>query len=97
MIGHKGSDGSWPWGRVKRDTELSDGNENLVAGGTTVKESLMILLVDSGIAGRGHRKTLLEPKWTQCGIYMIGDVGGIPNAWIPVSYTHLTLPTKRIV
>ena len=84
MIGHKGSDGSWPWDRVKRDTELSDGNENLVAGGTTVKESLMILLVDSGIPGRGHRKTLLEPKWTQCGIYMIGDVGGIPNAWIQV-------------
>ncbi|MFK8006693.1 MAG: peptidoglycan-binding protein [Saprospiraceae bacterium] len=84
MIGHKGSDGSWPWDRVRRDTELSDGNENLVAGGNTVKESLMILLVDSGIPGRGHRKTLLEPKWTQCGVYMIGDVGGIPNAWIQV-------------
>lgn len=84
MIGHKGSDGSWPWDRVKRDTELSDGNENLVAGGNTVKESLMILLVDSGIPGRGHRKTLLEPKWTYCGVYMIGDVGGIPNAWIQV-------------
>lgn len=84
MIGHKGSDGSWPWDRVRRDTELSDGNENLVAGGNTVKESLMILLVDSGIPGRGHRKTLLEPKWTYCGAYMIGDVGGIPNAWIQV-------------
>lgn len=84
MIGHKGSDGTWPWDRVRRDTELSDGNENLVAGGNTVKESLMILLVDSGIPGRGHRKTLLEPKWTKCGVYMIGDVGGIPNAWIQV-------------
>ncbi len=84
MIGHLGSDGSWPWDRVRRDTELSDGNENLVAGGNTVKESLMILLVDSGIPGRGHRKTLLEPKWTYCGIYLIGDVGGIPNAWIQV-------------
>jgi hypothetical protein len=56
----------------------------LVVGGTTVKESLMILLVDSDTPERGHRKTLLEPKWTFCEVYIIGDVGGIPNAWIQV-------------
>ena len=84
MIGHKGNDGSWPWDRVKRDTDLKDGNENLVAGGEGVKESLMILLVDSGIPGYGHRKTLLEPKWDYVGVNKIGEVGGIPNAWIQV-------------
>ena len=84
MIGHRGSDGTMPWDRVKRDTDMADGNENLVAGGESVRESMMILLVDSGIAGRGHRKTLLEPKWTHVGVNAIGDVGGIPNAWIQV-------------
>lgn len=84
MIGHRGSDGTMPWDRVRRDTELKDGNENLVAGGGSVRESLMILLVDSGIPGRGHRKTLFEPKWTHVGISAIGEVGGIPNAWIQV-------------
>jgi len=88
MIGHRGNDGTMPWDRVRRDTDLKDGNENLVAGGGSARESLLILLVDSGIPGRGHRKTLLEPKWTHVGINKIGDVGGIPNAWIQVFGTN---------
>jgi len=84
QIGHVGADGSHPWDRVRKGTNLSDGNENLVAGGDSVRESLMILLVDSGIRGRGHRKTLFNPKWTQGGMYKIGNVGNIPNGWIQV-------------
>lgn len=83
-IGHVGADGSYPWDRVRKATDMSDGNENLVAGGETVRESLMILLVDSGISGRGHRKTLFNPKWTYGGMYKIGKVGNIPNGWIQV-------------
>ena len=84
QIGHKGADGSYPWDRVRKGTNMSDGNENLVAGGDSVRESLMILLVDSGIPGRGHRKTLFNPKWTHGGMYKIGKVGNIPNGWIQV-------------
>ena len=84
MIGHRGSDGTMPWDRVRNNTDLKDGNENLVGGGETVREQVMILLVDSGIPGRGHRKTLLEPKWTHVACHKIGEVGGVPNSWIQV-------------
>lgn len=84
MIGHRGSDGTMPWDRVRNSTDLKDGNENLVGGGESVREQVMILLVDSGIPGRGHRKTMLEPKWTHLACYKIGEIGGIPNNWIQV-------------
>lgn len=84
MIGHRGSDGTMPWDRVRNSTDLKDGNENLVGGGESVREQVMILLVDSGIPGRGHRKTLLESKWTHLACHKIGEIGGIPNNWIQV-------------
>lgn len=83
-IQHKGSDGSMPYNRVVNATELSDGNENIVGGATFVRESVITLLVDSGIPGRGHRKTLLEPKWDYVACYRIGQVGMFPNTWLQV-------------
>ncbi|MGB0864564.1 MAG: CAP domain-containing protein [Saprospiraceae bacterium] len=80
---HQGSDGSWPWDRVLRQApELSDGNENLVGGPSDVKTSVMLLLVDSGIPNRGHRKTTLNPSWTYAGFYEVGTVGDMPNYWV---------------
>jgi len=84
MIGHRGSDGTMPWDRVRNSTDLTDGNENIVGGGETIREQVMILLVDSGIPGRGHRKTLLEPKWTHLACHNIGAVGDVDNSWIQV-------------
>lgn len=81
--GHDGSDGSWPWERVKREcSQMTDGNENLVGGLADVRESVILLLVDDGIASRGHRKTLLEPKWRYGVTYKIGKVGHMPNCWV---------------
>ena len=81
--GHKGSDGSWPWDRVKRAcTSFQDGNENLVGGPPTVRESVIILLIDRGTASRGHRRTLLNPHWTHIACYKIGQIGNMPNSWI---------------
>jgi len=81
--GHDGSDGSWPWERVKSEcTQMSDGNENLVGGLADVRESVILLLVDDGISSRGHRKTLLEPKWRYGATYKIGKVGHMPNCWV---------------
>ena len=80
---HDGSDGSWPWDRVKREcSQMTDGNENLVGGLPDVRESVILLLVDDGISSRGHRKTLLEPKWRYGATYKIGKVGQMPNCWI---------------
>ncbi len=81
--GHNGSDGSWPWDRVKRAcTQLSDGNENLVGGPSSVREAVILLLVDDGIPSRGHRKTLLNKDWIYGTCYKVGQIGYIPNCWV---------------
>ena len=80
---HVGVDGSYPWDRILRDdTSLQDGNENLVGGPADVKESLMLLLVDAGIPGYGHRRVLLNSTWKYVACYEIGKVGDIPNYWV---------------
>lgn len=81
--GHDGSDGSWPWDRVKREcTQMTDGNENLVGGPADVREAVILLLVDDGIPSRGHRKTLLNKDWEYAAMYKIGKVGFMPNCWV---------------
>jgi uncharacterized protein YkwD len=80
---HIGSDGKWPWDRVRRECpDLQDGNENLVGGPDNVRESVVILLLDEGIPNRGHRKTLLRPDWVYAACYNIGKVGMMPNCWV---------------
>ena len=81
--GHDGSDGSWPWDRVRRECpQLSDGNENLVGGPSSVREAVILLLVDDGIPSRGHRNTLLNKDWKYGVTYKIGKVGYMPNCWV---------------
>ena len=82
MLVHVGSDGSWPWDRVQQATNLTDAGENLVGGGTDVRESLIILLIDSGISNRGHRRNLLNPKWEYAACYEVGDVGPQNDIWV---------------
>lgn len=80
---HVGQDGSWPWDRVLRScSDMTDGNENLVGGPDNIRRSMMLLLVDDGISTRGHRKTLLEPKWKYVACYKSGTVGIMKNSWI---------------
>ncbi|MFK7978709.1 MAG: LysM peptidoglycan-binding domain-containing protein [Saprospiraceae bacterium] len=81
--GHNGSNGSWPWDRVKREcSQMTDGNENLVGGPADVREAVILLLVDDGIPSRGHRKTLLNKDWVYGATYKIGKVGYMPNCWV---------------
>jgi len=61
---------------------MQDGNENLVGGPASVREAVIILLIDEGIANRGHRKTLLNPNWKYAAAFKIGQVGGMPNCWV---------------
>mgnify|MGYP000527351111 CR=1 FL=1 len=80
---HVGTDGSWPWDRILKECDyLTDGNENLVGGPSSIRKAVILLLVDDGIPNRGHRSTLLNPKWKYGACYKIGQVGGMPNSWV---------------
>ena len=80
---HIGSDNSYPWDRItKNATDLSDGNENLVGGPYEVRQAVIILLADSGIEDRGHRKTMLNPFWNFVDCYEVGLINKIPNCWV---------------
>ena len=80
---HQGSDGSWPWDRIlKGCRDLQDGNENLVGGPEDIRRAVILLLVDDGIATRGHRKALLNPAWKYVACHKVGMVGSMPNSWI---------------
>jgi len=82
-INHEGRDGSWPWDRIKKGcSDMANGNENLVAGMSTVRGSVITLLIDEGIPNRGHRKTLMNAEWTHAGCHNAGKIGMFPNYWV---------------
>ncbi len=81
-LNHVGNDGLWPWDRIKKYAKLGNGGENLVGGLSNVRESVLLLLVDSGIEGRGHRKALLNPQWKYVACYYVGTVGDMPHYWV---------------
>jgi uncharacterized protein YkwD len=77
-LGHYGSDHSSPMERIARFApEMVTGNEN-IAGRypeATPREIVILLLIDSGIHGYGHRYNLLNPEWTHVACYS----GGLHN------------------
>lgn len=67
-IGHRGSDGSNSFERISRhgrSTGLSA--EVIDYGWTSAREIVMDLLIDDGIADRGHRRNLLIPRYVHAG------------------------------
>lgn len=84
-MNHLGTDGSWPWDRIKKYApEMEEGNENIACGENKALEVVIQLLIDSGIPGYGHRKTLVNPKWTHCACYCAGVINKDVNCthWI---------------
>lgn len=91
---HSDANGTGPWSRtlntcpqVKLSTTKNSmgmlvGNENLVAGNSTVRESVITLLIDAGINPPGHRETLLAPEWNYVACYNFGEVNGMPNNFV---------------
>ncbi|MCX6243345.1 MAG: hypothetical protein NTU98_01455 [Bacteroidetes bacterium] len=74
-LGHRGSDGSWPWDRIRKYSPgMKDGNENLAGRFPegSAREIVIQLLIDSGIPDYGHRYNLLDPKWTHVACYTSG-------------------------
>ncbi len=75
---HTGSDGSMPWDRITRfSPRMLTGNENIAGRYPTPspREIVILLLVDSGIPGYGHRYNLLDKQWTHVACY----AGGLNN------------------
>lgn len=82
-VDHIGTDGSYPWDRVRREcVGMTDGSENLVAGPLSIRDCIMILLLDESVPNRGHRRTLLKSDWKFAACYKVGTVGNMPNNWI---------------
>ena len=81
-IRHRGSDGSFPEDRIRDSTNLA-GSENLAAGAKSVRESVIMLLVDANDkVTRGHRKTILNPLWEYTACYAAGTIDEVPNTWV---------------
>lgn len=80
-VTHIGTNGLHPYQRIQDSTAL-DGSENLVGGGKSVRESVIMLLVDAGISNRGHRKNILNPRWEYVVCRWVGNVGEMNDTWI---------------
>jgi len=83
QIGHAGYNSLYPEGRLKITCgKVEGGGENLVAGLETVRASLLSLLIDFGIADRGHRHNILNPEWKYVGCHKANKVGEFEHSWV---------------
>lgn len=68
ILGHIGSDGSNPGTRVKRYSNIETIAECITYGQKSSRLMLAAMLVDEGNPSRGHRESLLSPKFTLIGV-----------------------------
>jgi len=74
-INHIGTDNSMPWDRIMKSAPtMKNGNENIACGSENARDVVIQLLIDKGIPGYGHRKTLLDYRWTHCACYYAGTI-----------------------
>jgi uncharacterized protein YkwD len=68
-MGHVGSDDSEPGDRVSRYGKwYKRVGENITYGGTDARELVIRLIIDDGIADRGHRANIFNPEFTLTGV-----------------------------
>jgi uncharacterized protein YkwD len=68
-VSHTGSDGSSPDRRMERHGRWEGVvGENLSFAPVPADEVVILLLVDDGVPTRGHRKTLLDPRFGAIGV-----------------------------
>ena len=69
LMNHRGTDGSMAWDRVTRYGEWkSKISENMTFGPATPHDVIAALIIDDGIADRGHRKNIYDPEVKLVGI-----------------------------
>jgi len=69
LLGHEGSNGSNFNQRISRFGEWSGGiSECISYGDGSGADIISQLVIDDGVPERGHRKTLLDPRWRVVGI-----------------------------
>jgi len=69
ITGHRGSDGSQFPKRIDRYGTWSGAiGEDISYGARDAREVIANLMVDDGVADRGHRRSLLDPRWRYVGI-----------------------------
>jgi uncharacterized protein YkwD len=67
--GHKGSDGSVPEDRVSRYGTWSESvGEDILYDSRKAREDVISLIIDDGVATRGHRKNIFKPTFHVVGI-----------------------------
>jgi len=83
---HLGSNGKGAHERIVAGANMSKGGENYQSSYTDARSTLIGLLVDSGIPGFGHRKTMLNPAWDYgvCHDFGPASIGGtsVPHLWL---------------
>ncbi|HEY6188529.1 MAG TPA: CAP domain-containing protein [Pyrinomonadaceae bacterium] len=106
--GHRGSDGSTPNIRASRYGDWTNNiGENIVYQAmTSARESVMGLIIDDGIATRGHRKNIFDATYRAAGI-AIGErsnlgtlcvitfAGGFTDKASPSATTPTSRPAAR--
>ncbi len=67
-VGHTSSDGSSFSDRLDSFGIKSSGaGENIAYGPSTARDVIMNLIIDDGVASRGHRTNIFAPDWTAAG------------------------------
>lgn len=66
-VGHDGSDGSGPGDRMRREGRWSATGEAIAYGPDRAEDVILQLIVDDGVADRGHRRILFNPAYTLVG------------------------------
>ena len=67
--GHDGTDGSSPFDRLNRHGEWSsNAAENIALGDGTARDRVVQLLIDDGVASRGHRLNIFTPAFRVLGV-----------------------------
>jgi uncharacterized protein YkwD len=69
MTGHVGTDKSQPADRISRyGTPKTMSGEGITFGPVSARSIVIQLIVDDGVAGRDHRKTVFDPDYRVAGI-----------------------------